>query len=131
MAGVTVPRRSRVDAVAGGVMQSDFFVSVSVLLKLIPECDCLISVEPGKREQPKWHVNLAMLFFKCKRYIIVDKIDMSDTGFCSLLPYVNSGVVELIFLQLFTSAIMGNVSITIYVINLCSSKTITDNLSLK
>lgn len=56
---------------------------------------------------------------------------MNIKGFCSLLHYINSVVVELIFLQLFTSAVMGNVSITIYIINLCSSKTITDNLSLK
>lgn len=79
----------------------------------------------------KWHANLAMLFFKRKRYIIVDKIDISIKGFCSLLHYVNSVVVELIFLQLFTSAITANVSITIYIISLCRSKTITDNLSLK
>ena len=122
---------NRIDAVAGGVMQIAFFVSVSILLKLIPECHRLISVEPGKREQLKWHVSLAMLFFKRKRYIIVDKIDMSIKGFCSLLHYVNSVVVELIFLHLFTSAITGNVSITIYIINLCRSKTIMDNLSLK
>lgn len=121
----------RINAVAGCVMQIVFFVSVSILLKLIPKCNRLISVEPGKREQLKQPVNLVMLFFKRKRYIIVDKIDMSIKGFCSLLHYVNSVVVELIFLQLFTSAIMGNVSITIYIINLCSSKTIMDNLSLK
>lgn len=56
---------------------------------------------------------------------------MSIKGFCSLLHYVNSVVVELIFLQLFTPAVMGNASITIYIINLCRSKTIMDNLSLK
>lgn len=56
---------------------------------------------------------------------------MNINGFCSLLHYVNSVVVELIFVQLFTSTIMGNVSITIYIINLCRSKTIMDNLSLK
>lgn len=121
---------SRVDGVAGHLMQIAFFVSVSILLKLIPKCNRLISVEPGKREQLKRPVNLVMLPLKHKRYIIVDKIDTSIKGFCSLLHYVNSVVVELIFLQLFTSAIMGYVSITIYIINLCSSKTIMENLSL-
>lgn len=89
---------------------------------LIPKGNRLISVEPGEREQLKQHVNLVMLFFKCEQYIIVDKINMNVNGFCSLLHYVNSVVVELIFLRLFTSAIMGNVSITIYIINLCGSE---------
>lgn len=122
---------NRIDAVPGGVMQIAFFVSVSILLKSIPKCNCLISMEPGEGGQQKWHVNLAIWFFKCKQCIIVNKINMNIEGFCSLLHYINSVVVELIFLQLFTSAVMGNVSITIYIINLCSSKTITDNLSLK
>lgn len=118
-------------ATVGSAMQIAFFVSVPILLMLIPKGNHLISVEPGEREQLKWHVNLVMLFFKCKQYIIVDKINTNINGFCSLLHYVNSVVVELIFLQLFTSTIMGNVSITIYIINLCGSKTIMDHLSLK
>lgn len=56
---------------------------------------------------------------------------MNIKGFCSLLHYVNSVVVELIFFRLFTSAVMGNVSITIYITNLCRSKPTMDNLSLK
>lgn len=75
MSGITLQMRvsllqrtgsmlSRIDAVAGGVMQIACFVSVSILLKLIPKCNRLIPVQPGKYEQLKWCVNLVMLFFK-------------------------------------------------------------------
>lgn len=105
-------------------------ISINIVIRY-PNVIVLSPWSYGEGGQQKWRVNLAMWFFKCKQCIIVNKINMSIKGFCSLLHYVNCVVVELIFLQLFTSAIMGNVSITIYIINLCSSKTITDNLSLK
>jgi len=41
-------------------------------------------------QQPKRRVNSAMPFLKCKQYVILDKINVSITGFCSLLHYVNS-----------------------------------------
>ncbi|TFK03998.1 cystine/glutamate transporter-like [Platysternon megacephalum] len=98
---------NKINSAVGSIMQIAFSVSVSILLKLIQDCNCLILVEPGKYEQLKQYVNLLMLFFKCRPYIIVDKIDININGFYSLLHYVNSVVVELIFLQLFTSAITG------------------------
>lgn len=119
---------SRVDAVA--VTETVFFVSVSMLLKLIPSRHRLVSAEPGKRDQLEWHVDLVMLFLRCERCVIAGKIDSGVKGFCSLLHYVVV-VVGLIFLQLFTSAVIGNVSITIYTMSLSRSKTIRDNLSLK
>lgn len=112
------------------IMQIAFFGLVSILLKLISKSNCLVLVELGRYKQLKLHAYF--LWFFLKMTDTLSQIRSILTLMNSTFYFITSTLdqMALIFPLLLTSAIMGNVFVTIFVINLYRSKTIPDYLSL-